>query len=36
MVLSSVDLPHALAPTITVILPVGTARFTPSTTTRPS
>ena len=34
MVLSSVDFPQALAPTMTVILPLGTVTSTPSTTTR--
>ena len=34
MVLSSVDFPQALAPTITVILPLGMVTSTPSTTTR--
>ena len=34
MVLSRVDFPQALAPTMTVILPLGIVTSTPSTTTR--
>ena len=36
IVLSSVDLPHAFAPTITLILPAGTSRSTSSTMTAPA
>ncbi len=36
MARSSVDLPHAFAPTITLIRPVGTSNDRSSTTTRSS